>query len=386
MPAPLRIALVTPDYPPVPTGLGRAACEIAEALAATGADVTAFTMDRPAKSTSDSPSGNPQDRRTNGVRIIGCAELARTEKWVRRRAAFGHLIWPHAVRRAVLHAHRVRPFDVVEATNWYAPAALLTRGPWATVIRNSTPASHGFAEHPSLRDQIDNQAVRALERVTVRRADGLISNTTPHRDTICALYGPPIDVAHAVIGLALPQSLLATARQAPPPDPSEPRLLFVGRAERRKSFDEFLVAMTGPFLRSRGQRCHSPLVDFVGLATGDLEARCDALAIPAEVRHAFIDHGRADEEQLHALYARTTAVVAPSRYESYGIVYREAAAFGRPLVASATDPSARAFIHEAECGVLSDDCSPSAIAAATASVLDAPERARRYGANGRRAA
>ncbi|MEG9505257.1 MAG: glycosyltransferase family 1 protein, partial [Methylorubrum extorquens] len=42
----MRTALLAWDYPPAPSGLSTAAREIAESLAAAGADVTVFTLDR----------------------------------------------------------------------------------------------------------------------------------------------------------------------------------------------------------------------------------------------------------------------------------------------------------------------------------------------------
>ena len=55
-------------------------------------------------------------------------------------------------------------------------------------------------------------------------------------------------------------------------------------------------------------------------------------------------HHRVDEATLHDLMEAAHVIVAPSRYESFGLVYQEAMMFGRPVVACAEDPSARLFI------------------------------------------
>mgnify|MGYP002651722439 FL=1 len=58
-------------------------------------------------------------------------------------------------------------------------------------------------------------------------------------------------------------------------------------------------------------------------------------------------------------YTDAHIVAAPSRYESFGLVYQEALAFGRVLLASATDSSARDFV--ADGGVLAENTSADAI-------------------------
>ena len=141
----MRTALLAWDYPPAPSGLSTAAREIAESLAEAGAEVTVFTLDRTGR------------RRVGGVAVVGLAlpaggALAR----LRLLGPAGHLAAPVAFRRAVLAAHGRAPFDVVEATNWYAPAALLAgRRGLPLVTRSSTPAAFTRDPAGTLRDRLD---------------------------------------------------------------------------------------------------------------------------------------------------------------------------------------------------------------------------------------
>ena len=59
---------------------------------------------------------------------------------------------------------------------------------------------------------------------------------------------------------------------------------------------------------------------------------------------------------LHDLMEAAHVIVAPSRYESFGLVYQEAMMFGRPVVACAEDPSARLFIGASGAGLLARRC------------------------------
>ena len=336
--------------PPAPTGLGRAANEIARGLVEQGVDATVFSADREGTSYDD------------GLKIVGVAPspfLGRT----RERACRGHLAMPTAFARALAREHEANPFDVVEATNWYAPGALVSRIgiPW--VVRCSTPAIDALDPDGDERHRRDLAFAHALERRTVLRADAAIYNTAPHLAEMRSAYDLPSGHEGAVIGLSLSAELVARGAAATYPGTEEPtRYLFVGRAERRKGFDEMLAAFA--LLHDGTAELH-----LIGLSAGDLAERITALGISADVARNIHDHGRADDETMARLMERTHVVLAPSRYESYGLVYREAAAWGRPCVMCAEDPSATDFAAQIGSGVLARECSGKAIAAAAREAL-----------------
>ena len=356
----VRVALLTWDMPPAPTGLGRAANEIARGLMERGADVTVFSADR---------SGVSED---SGLRIVGVTPspfLART----RERACRGHLAMPTAFARAVVRGHTVEPFDVIETTNWYAPGALVGRLGLPLVVRCSTPAIDALDPDGDERHRRDMAFAHALERRLVLQADAAVYNTAPHLEHMRSAYDLPTEHEGAVIGLSLSADVVAQGAQASYPGSDEPtRYLFVGRAERRKGFDEMLAAFAS--LHDGAAELH-----LVGLSPGDLAERLTALGIGNDVAHAIHDHGRTDDETMAKLMEQTHVVLAPSRYESYGLVYREAAAWGRPCVMCAVDPSAADFVERVGSGVLARDCSGEAIAAAARDALAAAQRLRAAG-------
>ncbi|MFJ7437556.1 glycosyltransferase family 4 protein [Methylorubrum thiocyanatum] len=360
----MRVALLTWDYPPAPSGLSTAAREIAESLAEAGADVTVFTVDRIGRA------------RVGGVTIEGLAlppggGLARLRLW----GSLGHLAAPLAFRRAVLAVHARAPFDVIEATNWYAPAALLAgRRDLPLVTRSSTPAAFTREGERGLRDRLDGRAADALERRQARGSAGLIANTEAHGAVIAQAYRLSGRQPSAVIGLSLPPEILASARSAPYPEEDAPvRLLFVGRAEARKGFDILLAAVA----ILAGEQARGDLLpfhlDLVGVPPGDLPPDLG----PAAHRHIKA-RGRIDAAALAQAYAEAHAVLAPSRYESFGLVYQEAMAYGRPVVACAEDASARAFVGEPGAGPLAEAATGAALADALRPLLVDPALRRAY--------
>lgn len=358
---PLRVGLLTWALPPEKSGLSRAALEIGHAVAEAGADVRIFTLDR---------RGTTRD---GALEIIGCAPRGGLAA-LRGLAAVGHLAAPLAFRHAVMTAHRQKPFDVIEATNWYAPgAALAFAGKIPLVTRNSTPAAISLSQDPTLRNRIDRTAALTIERLSAARSAGLISNTAAHGATVAALYRVPAPGPdHAVIGLSLPQPITTRGQRATYPGAGGPvELLFVGRNEPRKGFDALLGAVA--LLHADRQAGHVPpfRLTLVGAEPHDVAA------LPADVRGALRLFHRVDEPALHDLFEAAHVVVAPSRYESFGLVYQEAMVFGRPVVACAEDASARLFVGESGAGVLAQTCTGADVAAAIRPLLnDAALRAR----------
>ncbi|VVT19030.1 Glycosyl transferase family 1 [Sphingomonas aurantiaca] len=338
----MRIALLTWAYPPEKSGLTRAAREIAQSLADAGNDVTVFAMDR------------REDSRDGRVSVVGCGlREGSIAARLRKVVAIGHLVAPIAFRRAVAREHRRAPFDVVEATNWYAPGlAIALARPAPLVTRNSTPAATSAATATSLRDRIDRRAAMLVERIAARRSKALISNTQLHGEKVAALYGvaaPGEDGRHAVIGLSLPPEIVARGAAAPYPTGEPIQLLFVGRDEHRKGFDALIMAH-----RILSRRADAGMRDFrltiVGVHADDVGA------IPGSARARLTCHHRVEEAKLHDLMEAAHVIVAPSRYESFGLVYQEAMMFGRPVVACAEDPSARLFIGASGAGLLARRC------------------------------
>ena len=127
-----------------------------------------------------------------------------------------------------------------------------------------------------------------------------------------------------------------------------PHVLFVGRLSAEKGIHEFLAATVG-----------LPRV-IVGAGSVD---------VPEAV-------GFVPRAELGTYYERTAVVCVPSRREGYGVVAREAMAYGRPVIATAVGGLVDA-VEDGETGVLVPPGDIEALRAAVERLLgDAALRAR----------
>jgi glycosyltransferase involved in cell wall biosynthesis len=135
-----------------------------------------------------------------------------------------------------------------------------------------------------------------------------------------------------------------------------PHLLCVGRLSREKGAHELAEATAG----------------LPRMIVGD-----------GPLRHLFPDAvGFVSPAEVGTYYERAAVVVCPSRREGYGVVAREAMAYGRPVVASAVG-GLLDVVEDGVTGILIPPGDPVALRAALERLLADPELRRRLGEAGR---
>jgi colanic acid/amylovoran biosynthesis glycosyltransferase len=156
------------------------------------------------------------------------------------------------------------------------------------------------------------------------------------------------DVRVVPSGVAIPESV------GPPEEP--PHVLYVGRLSAEKGVLELVEAAQGLPLRVVGD--------------GPLRARVPDAA-------GFVPPG-----ELGPWYERAAIVAVPSRREGYGVVAREAMAWGRPVVATAVGGLLDAVV-DGETGLLVPPRGVGALRAALERLLGDAELRARLGAAAR---
>ncbi len=156
-------------------------------------------------------------------------------------------------------------------------------------------------------------------------------------------------------------------------------ILTIGRLVERKGQDKLIEAL--PAIRQK-----VPNAVYVIVGDGPDQGRLSTLA--KEQGCAIVFTGAVSEEQRNAWFSLCEVFAMPSRplagdIEGFGMVYLEAAAFAKPVVAGNSGGVTEA-VEDGVTGLCVDGSSATEIAAAVAKLLKEPTFAKHLGEEGKR--
>ena len=366
----MRVFFVSQEYPPDTAwgGIGTYVGVMSQTLAARGVEVHVLSA----------LEGQPRrTRQENGVmvhrfglprvrgagRITGCPQA-----WER--------LWLATCCVPLVARLPERP-TLIECPEWRAEGfGLCYRRSIPLVVRVHSAARQLFRFTGQGRGRwgLDGHLSAALEDASTRRAHMVTGTGSNLADVIPALG---LDEA-ATRAISYPLRLPA---RAPMPTVGPPRVAFVGRFEPRKGPDVLLRAV--PQVLAALPDAHFHFVGRDGVAPG---APASADWLRAEAERLDVGHAVSIEERwgstavAHAV-AAADACAFPSSWESFGYGLAEAAAFGRPVVASNIPPF-RELVDDPRSGRLAPLKDAGAWATALIDVLGDRRRAAAMGEAG----
>jgi glycosyltransferase involved in cell wall biosynthesis/GT2 family glycosyltransferase len=326
-----NFVFVSQEFPPDRAGgIGRHVYELSRAVAAMGHQVHVVTA----------TAGHDRLDFEDGV-------------WVHRAATrfddapipadVPPYVWCRArtVLETVQRIAAARPVTAVHAPVWDCEGiAVLRDGGFALATGLHTPlklwmdSNPAAAARPGFARDFAALMVR-LEQAVMLDCDAIHANSHAIVAAIEDRYGialPADRVAVIHHGVADWAALPARAPAALPAGAI--RLLFVGRLEPRKGIDVLLDIL--PDLLARHASVHVDIVGDDTIANEDgvpFRAAFETKAAPAMLRRVRF-HGPADDARLRGFYRACDVFVAPSRFESFGLILIEAMIFARPVAAS----------------------------------------------------
>jgi glycosyltransferase involved in cell wall biosynthesis/GT2 family glycosyltransferase/SAM-dependent methyltransferase len=320
----LHLVFLSREYPPGPlNGIGRFVHVLARGLGRRGHIVHVVTA---------SPSHARVD--------------LEDDVWVHRIAVTPHpqpagvdlpaRIWDYAATAAdeVRRIDSRRSVDVVQFPAWDVEGVAVAREEtYTTVLSLHTPLlkvvelDETFpAEHP------DIARIVAAERELYPLVAGHLANGTSVVKEVERLYGVRLDGATSV-----PHGMPAAAQVDPLRTEGHHDVLFVGRLEHRKGIDSLLEAI--PLVLSRHPDTTFTIAGDDTIPApggGTYRERFEQSADAALAGDRVVFRGRLDDDELDRLYAGCELLVAPSRYESFGLILLEAMRHAKPVVAADT--------------------------------------------------
>lgn len=219
----------------------------------------------------------------------------------------------------------------------------------------------------------------------LRHADHVLANSDFTRETLIALIGvkpdhivmtyPTVDVKRMRPGLPYED-----LRRSLGLGDGQRLILSVGRLQRRKGFDQVVRALPG--LLQRGLDVHYAIVG-VGEDRDYLHSIADELGVSDHL-HLL---GHVEMDDLPRWYNACDLFAMPNRdingdTEGFGLVYMEANACGKPVIAGQAGGTGSA-VEDGRNGLRVDGEKVEAVEAGIAHLLENPQEAERMGRYGR---
>lgn len=336
-----RLLVLTPDYPPAPGGIQVLTHRLAAGMK--GFETKVVALDGAGAASFDAASGLPTRRVRAG-----------------RLPAPGRIVALNAV--ALVDALRFRPDLTLSAHIVTAPAAAAIRR-----------ALGGRTVQYFHANEIGGKP--RLAAFAARHSDAVIAVSAYTAELIRATGVSSADIRLIPPGVELPSD--------PTPQPAErPTLLTIARLnDSYKGHDVLIRALV--LVRAK-----VPEVEWIVIGDGPLRPDLEQLASSLGVGDAVRFLGSVSDEQRNDWLRRADVFAMPSRLpggglagEGFGIVYLEAAAYGKPVVAGNVAGALDA-VADGESGLLVDPTDPDAVADAITRLLLDRELAQRLGRRG----
>lgn len=376
----LRICYVSQDYPPDPCGgIGVWTAGMAREMARRGHEVSVVTRSRSGEHTVDFE---------DGVWVHRVVPLWQPERTQPELGDLPAVIKDHAytVHDEVIRIHLRRGLDIVSAPIWdlegaacVAAQAIPTVTSLHTTFELSLPFKPDWTGNYK-RTHVDK--VINGERRLLAHAPFLMSNSQALLDDLEAL-NPASGLRERAVVIAHGLDDVGPAPSAAAPDRGL-TVLFVGRLEPRKGAD--LLLRVAPRLLDRFEDVRLEFIgdDTVSVNGTPLREQFEAAHSDKAWFSRVVFHGFVEGPARDAAYRGCDVFVAPSRYESFGLVFLEAMRAGKPSVGAAVG-GVREVIDQGESGLLPPAGDAEALYEALAALIQDPAKRARFGASARAA-
>jgi glycosyltransferase involved in cell wall biosynthesis len=231
-----------------------------------------------------------------------------------------------------------------------------------------------------IRERAKNRAANRYLKWLIRRADSLRVVSETNKRKVVSQFGVPAERVFVIPNRKGVERFVAGEadglREIYLSQGFDRIALYVGRLEPQKDIGNLIRAI--PHVRQRHPRTLFLIVGEGSEAAG-LKALCGALGVERNVLFT----GFVDQQEVPRYYQACDLFVLPSIYEDRAGVLVEAAASGRPIVATDT-LGASEVVREGETGFLAPTGDPEALAGHMVRLLEDRELAERMGAAGQR--
>ena len=287
-----------------------------------------------------------------------------------------------------------RGLDIVSAPIWDIEGLGVVRDgrlPVVTSLHTTfklcLPTKPDWLEMPGYKEQHVDKII-AAEEMLLEECAAVLGNSEGVCRDVAAVYEANLDEKLTIVPHGLPD--LRTAFEALPDSsefpkkvPGVTRVLFVGRFEDRKGVVELLQAI-------ELAASESPNAEFVLVGDNEIVVQGDThwrRFLERNKGAAFLNRvkavGSVSDDDLLRHYEACDIFVAPSRYESFGLIFAEAMAFEKPCI-GADVGGVGELVFDGKTGLLVPVNAPKALAEALNALIRDPVSAQSMGIAGRK--
>jgi glycosyltransferase involved in cell wall biosynthesis len=371
-------------YPPERfDGVGRSTQLLARGLSELGHQVHVITHGQA-----------PQSYASDGTTVHKVVlRLNRYARYRHLAATHATLNYSHAVYEQVRKLHRRHGIQLVDSPLWQVEGLVTEKSGLLPVVVRPVTAIRQIAEMNNNRDP-DRRMLGDLEQALLERAAFLAANSQATVKALTNVYQIPLSVPHEVLpyGIApapdahvrLYDRSRVYANGAGADRPLD--VLFLGRMEKRKGILDLFAAIpqviaAAPYVRFTIAGADNSIADGFQARTGQSYPAWFAQEHPDMLPYVQFVGGVSDEE-LNRLYQSCDLFVAPSLYESFGLIYLEAMNYGKAVVGCLAGGIPE-VVDNGVNGILVEPEAPAALAEAILQLVRSPQLLHEMGLAGR---
>ena len=325
----MKIALVTPYFPDIETidsGIANHCLSLATGLAALGNHVMVFHIRPCYKNESDFED---EQILSPGITVITHrikAPIALTKFFKHKWALIDFtiklkcMVAAAKVLKTAIKKHEVQ---VIETSSYFSLCYFLEQKSTAPIaVRVSTTFSQIMNDHYPFKSRGMN-LIAKMELTFIKKSRHLVTHSRNHAQELERLYSIHQDNFEIIPhGIELPSASSIEQKN----HNKSITILYTGRFEYRKGTDILLEAI--PLVLQRNPNVVFKLIG--DDANNEYQQRF--LAKNTFGSNQVIFQGKVDEYLLKQAYRDCDIFVAPSRYESFGLIFIEAMSYGKPVI------------------------------------------------------
>ncbi|RWY57332.1 glycosyltransferase family 4 protein [Mucilaginibacter gilvus] len=225
------------------------------------------------------------------------------------------------VLNAAIRKHGI---TVIETSSYFSLCyfQLYKRNSVPIAVRVSTTFTQIMNDHYPFKSR-GMDLIARMELIFIKKSRHLVTHAQNHALELEQLFG----INHSRFQIIPHGVNLPTDIPVKTVKPGPVQILFVGRLEYRKGIDVLLAAI--PLVLKT-----NPDIQFniIGADTGNEYQNRFIADTDTGILQKVTFSGKVDNDALQQAYYNADIFVAPSRYESFGLIFIEAMSYGKPVI------------------------------------------------------